>query len=83
MKLGKYIYVYAGLLVVGLVGGYIYWNFWGCTDSCPIDSDWRISMGRGGMIGLCAAAIFHPKKSKPKTDLPTDSEVESGSESIS
>ncbi len=80
MKLGKYIYVYAGLLVLGLVGGYIYWNFWGCTDSCPIDSDWRISMGRGGMIGLCAAAIFHPKKSKAKTDPHRESEIEVDSE---
>lgn len=78
MKMGKYIYVYVGLLVVGLVGGYIYWNFWGCTDSCPMDSDWRFTMGRGGLIGLCAAAIFHPRK--PKVNPGDGFEAESTTE---
>lgn len=70
-KFGKYGYVYLSLLGVGLLCGFIYWNFWGCTDSCPIDSDWRMSMGRGGMIGLCVAAIFQPgkpRKAKAEVD---------------
>jgi len=62
LKFPKYGYVYLSLLAVGLLSGFIYWNYWGCTDSCPIDSDWRMSMGRGGAIGLCVAAIFQPRK---------------------
>ena len=74
--MGKYIYVYAGLLVIGLVGGYIYWHFWGCTDSCPMDSDWRITMTRGGLIGLCAAAIFHPRSKKKQEEIIPESPAE-------
>ena len=64
LKMTRYTYVYAGLLALGLVGGFVYWNYWGCTDSCPIDASWKWSMVRGGTIGLCVAAIFHPKKRK-------------------
>lgn len=60
-KFTRYTYVYAGLLGLGLVGGFVYWNFWGCTDSCPIDASWKWSMVRGGTLGLCVAAIFQPK----------------------
>lgn len=63
MKWRPYTWVYLGLLAVGLTGGFLYWNYWGCTDSCPIDSSWKWSMARGGLIGLCVAAIFHPKQS--------------------
>lgn len=57
-------YVYLALGVLGLAGGWMYWNFWGCTDSCPIDSSWKLSMLRGGVIGLCIAAILHPSRKK-------------------
>ncbi|HHG85148.1 MAG TPA: hypothetical protein ENJ82_10425 [Bacteroidetes bacterium] len=60
MKKSKYIYVYLGLAVLGIVGGFVYWNFWGCTDSCPIDSSWKLSMLRGGLIGVLIAAFFQP-----------------------
>ena len=55
-------YVYVALGVLGLAGGWTYWHFWGCTDSCPIDSSWKLSMLRGGIIGLCIAAILHPSR---------------------
>ncbi len=64
----RYLYVYAGLLGLGLVGGFVYWQFWGCTDSCPIDSSWKWSLVRGGLIGLGVAAIFEPKKKKPQAN---------------
>jgi hypothetical protein len=60
----KYGYIYLTLGLLGLLGGFLYWNFWGCTDSCPIDSSWKLSMARGGIIGLCVAAIFQPSKRK-------------------
>jgi hypothetical protein len=57
-------YMYVTLALLGLAGGFVYWQFWGCTDSCPIDSSWKLSMLRGGLIGLCLAAILQPTKSK-------------------
>ena len=72
MKKIRYAYVYAGLLGLGLVAGVLYWNFWGCSESCPIDSSWKWSMVRGGLLGLCLAAIFQPsrkKTTKPSTDI--------------
>ena len=58
-----------GLGLLGLAAGFIYWNFWGCTDSCPIDSSWKLSMLRGGIFGLLIAGIFQPsKKSETKEE---------------
>lgn len=71
MKAIRYRYIYLGLALFGIIGGLIYWNFWGCTDSCAIDSSWKWSSARGGMIGLCVAAIFQPsgkKNSEPKQE---------------
>jgi hypothetical protein len=67
MKKFRYVYVYLALGILGLVGGFVYWNYWGCTDSCPIDSSWKLSALRGGVIGLCIAAMFQPMKSKEKS----------------
>jgi hypothetical protein len=64
MKRIRYGYVYLALGIVGLLGGFLYWNFWGCTDSCPIDSSWKLSMLRGGVVGLCLAAIVQPSPKK-------------------
>ncbi|MEM7037136.1 MAG: hypothetical protein AAF570_09175 [Bacteroidota bacterium] len=64
----RYRYVYLGMLGLGLLGGFLYWNFWGCTDSCPIDSSVNWSLARGGLIGLCVAAMFHPSKSKSQKE---------------
>ncbi|MFN8394644.1 MAG: hypothetical protein U0176_08235 [Bacteroidia bacterium] len=64
----KYGYVYLGLGLLGLLGGFLYWHFWGCTDSCPIDSSWKLSMLRGGLVGLLLAAIFQPSRKKSETE---------------
>lgn len=71
MKAIRYRYIYLGLALLGIAGGLLYWHFWGCTDSCPIDSSWKWSSARGGLIGLCIAAMFHPSgknASEPKQD---------------
>jgi hypothetical protein len=64
VKAKRYTYVYLALGILGIVGGLIYWQFWGCTDSCPIDSSWKWSAVRGGLIGLCIAAVFQPSGKK-------------------
>lgn len=64
----KYGYVYLGLGLLGLLGGFLYWHFWGCTDSCPIDSSWKLSMLRGGLVGLLLAAIFKPSRKQSGTE---------------
>lgn len=64
-------YAYIGLGVLGIAGGLIYWNFWACTDACPIDSSPYMNMLRGGLVGLVIAS-FIPFKKK-KTETPEDS----------
>ena len=57
---------------LGLVGGFVFWQFWGCTDSCPISSSWKLSVLRGGVIGLCVAAIIRPSdSSSTKNEIPS------------
>lgn len=69
MKRIKYGYVYLAMGLLGLVGGAVYWHFWGCTDSCPLYSKVHWMSLRGALIGLGLAAIFHPvKKSKTQTE---------------
>jgi hypothetical protein len=49
---------------VGLLGGFLYWNFVGCTSGgCPITGNPVISSLWGGMIGGLFFNMFE-KKSK-------------------
>ena len=59
----------AGLLV-GAIGGYLYYYFIGCgTGSCPITSNpWRMTI-YGSIMGLLIFDIFK-KESPKKTDKP-------------
>ena len=39
--------------IVGLIGGFLYWNYIGCiSGSCPIQSNPIISTLYGGLMGL-------------------------------
>jgi len=38
-------------LVLGVVGGYLYYTFIGCNGSCPISGNPYISATYGGLIG--------------------------------
>lgn len=77
MKKMRYAYIYLALGLIGVVGGALWWNFYGCTDSCPINSKVHWMMLRGGIVGLCVAAIF--QSSKPKAQREVNS-TETGSE---
>ncbi len=44
--------------VLGAIGGYIYWYFWGCLDGCTIKSVWwRMSIWGALMGGLLASML--------------------------
>lgn len=54
-------------IVLGAVGGYLYWRFVGCNSgTCPITSSPTISTLYGALIGWLAGGIFHKKKSEAK-----------------
>ncbi len=57
------------LTMVGLIGGYIYWNYWGCTDGCPIRSNASMMTVYGGLIGGLLGNVFQGfGKKKGKTE---------------
>ena len=60
MKKIKPLYLFSALGLLGAAGGFLYWNFWGCTEFCPLQSNPGLSMLRGTLIGLCLAAIVIP-----------------------
>jgi len=39
------------LLVLGVVGGYSYYTYFGCNGRCPISGNPYISIAYGGLIG--------------------------------
>lgn len=60
------LYLYGGLVSLGVIGGLVYWNFWGCTDSCPMNANPSIAMLRGGLVGMCGAILLVPDRKKGK-----------------
>ena len=44
--------------LIGAIGGYVYWYFWGCLEGCTIKSVWwRMSLWGALMGGLLASMI--------------------------
>lgn len=62
MKLLKSNWVFLPIVALGAIAGLVWWNFYGCTDACPINSSWKISMLRGGLITLAVGMVFLPLK---------------------
>lgn len=53
-------------VLLGALGGYIYWHFWGCMEGCAIRSVWwRMTLWGAAMGGLSFSIIvdFLRKKS--------------------
>ncbi len=60
----KYKWKVAGIFL-GLLAGFAYWYFIGCTSgTCPIQSHWQSSSLYGALIGL----VLAPGSSKPKKE---------------
>ncbi len=55
--LKKYKWDILGTLV-GVVGGVLYWHFFGCTDSCPIRSNPYLMGFTGALFGYSVTGII-------------------------
>ncbi len=69
MKLKTFLLNYKWQLVgtgIGLLGGYLYWFYIGCTSgTCPIQANWHTSTLYGGIMGYLLSDLRKkPKKEK-------------------
>lgn len=37
--------------IIGVLGGFLYYKYYGCTNGCPINSNPYLSMIWGGLLG--------------------------------
>ncbi len=59
-RLSNYIWPLTGILVGGL-GGFIYWNEVGClTGTCPLKSQWQTMVPYGMMLGYLITSFIKP-----------------------
>lgn len=65
MFLNKYV-VYTSFVILGLLAGFGYWYFYGCTEGCAITGIWYRSSAYGGMMGFLSAGLVYDFI-KPKT----------------
>lgn len=62
------------LIIPGIIAGYLYWNFVGCTSgTCPITSNWHTMVLFGSLIGYFLGdsiddVIKKRKKKEEKND---------------
>jgi hypothetical protein len=61
-------------IALGLLAGFMYWKFVGCTSgTCPLTSNWYSSTLFGGVFGYLIGDSFLPKK---KTDVPASEKTD-------
>lgn len=59
-RVKKYLLAISGI-VMGSIGGYLYWNFVGCTSgSCPITSNPINATLYGAVMGGLLFSMFQP-----------------------
>ena len=62
---GKIPYLTVIGIVVGVIGGYLYYSQIGCSSgTCAITSNPYMSMGWGGAMGYLVFDMFNPKEKK-------------------
>lgn len=61
----KQLIVYGIFIIIGLIGGYLYWRFVGCsTGSCPLKSNPYYMIIVGGLFGYLIPDMFYGRKKK-------------------
>ena len=58
-KLRPWIFILAGMLT-----GFLYYRFFGCTGSCAISSNPYMTMAYMGLVGWLLSLIFEKKPQK-------------------
>lgn len=61
-------------MILGVIGGFLYWKFVGCeSGSCPIKQNWMLMTTWGGIMGYLIGDMISGKGSKegtvPKNDI--------------
>ena len=60
--------------LVGLLGGYLYWNFYGCTNGCTITGGWYNSTMYGGLLGYLFSGVVTEQLFKKDKENSNDDE---------
>lgn len=45
-------------LVLGAVGGYLYYHFWGCAHGCPLKSSAPLMTAYGAVLGAVGLSLI-------------------------
>lgn len=65
----KYLFIFI-FAIIGGIGGWGYWKFFGCTNGCPLQSNslFMIIYGvfGGGLLGSVMKNLFNKKINKQK-----------------
>jgi hypothetical protein len=61
----KKYWVYGLFIVIGGIGGFLYWHYVGCASgTCPITAKWYTSSGYGMVMGGLLGDSFRKKSRK-------------------
>lgn len=69
MKLFRIYKLHIAGLIIGAIGGWIYWYNWGCVESCPIRSNALHSTLYGAVMGMLLLGMFDKEQSKKHDKL--------------
>ncbi|MBN2348665.1 MAG: hypothetical protein JXJ22_07510 [Bacteroidales bacterium] len=72
-KLFKQYWLYIVFIIIGGIGGYLYWYYIGCTSgTCPLTSKWYSSSVFGLVIGYIVGSSVHEKVNKKSNTVSED-----------
>lgn len=64
--------ILASAIGLGLLAGFLYWRFVGCTSgSCPLTAKWYTSTLFGGVFGYLIGDSFTSKQKGNQSEMPT------------
>lgn len=64
--MNKYLKISLGV-VIGAIGGYAYYHFFGCNGTCPLTSNWHVTTLYGAVVGLVLALPGRKEKNGNKS----------------